>query len=247
MGYELPKKRSGVAKAFKDQKFLMIGGAGIGKSDFWQHSVNPLYIEAEQGLNFIDACKMPCRSWGDVAGIVKALETEAKKPGAFPYDLIVVDTIDRIVDYATESTIEWAKERFKGKSDTFKSLFDIPNGGGWTICRGHVAKFLKKIESLPCAIAIVGHLETKKIKEDASEYDKNTISIGGKVGGDILAWSDHTLNVVGTMRGDQLIRRVYTKPTKSKEAKSRGGIIEDGTAWGADSKKNFDDFRAKFD
>ena len=241
---QLPKTRSGIDKSWDKQKFLMIGMAGVGKSDFWQHAENPLYIEAEAGLNFIDACKVPVRDWSDVKEVISALNT-AIKSNDFPYDLIVVDTIDRILVYAETEVMDWGRKKFS-KSD-IRAINDIPNGAGWDIRRQLVNKFLKAIEAIPCAKAVVGHLETKKVEEDGSKgFDKNTISIGGKIGGDILAWSDHTLHIAGRMMGDELKRTVYTKPTKSREAKSRGGIIKDGWVWGQDSKENFAKLREQF-
>lgn len=239
----LPTERSGTSKKWEDQKFLLIGPAGVGKSDFFQHAKNPLYIEAEPGLNFISACKVPCRSWEDVGEIFKAFkEAQAK----WSWDIVVVDTIDRVVDYATQAVIEMGKAKWPQKD--IQSLSDWPGmGGGWASREALVKKFLSALERLPCAVALIGHLETKQIEEDGqSAYHKSTISIGGKVGGDILAWADHTLHVDARLVGDTLRRTIYTKPTKSREAKSRGGVVKDGWTWSDDSKANFDKLREQF-
>jgi len=241
---QLPTKRSGISKDWKSQKFLMIGMAGIGKSDFWQHAENPLYIEAEAGLNFIDACKVQCRGWNDVKEIITSLNN-ATKANEFNYDLLIVDTIDRILNYAEQETLDWAKAKYS--KSNIMVISDIPNGAGWDIRRQLLNKFLKAIEPLPCAKALIGHVEDKQIEEmGQNQYHKQTISIGGKIGGDILAWSDHTLHIAGILMGDELKRTVYTKPTKSREAKSRGGIVRDGWKWSADSKDNFAKLREQF-
>jgi hypothetical protein len=242
----LPTVKSKVSCNWNDQKFLMIGSSGIGKSTFWSFGKNVLYIETEAGLNFIEAYKQPCRTWGQLGETLKDLLQAAKTPETFPYDAVVVDTIDRVVDLASEAALEWGRAKFT-KSD-IKTIGDIGQGTGWDIRRQNVDKVLKAIEVLPCAKVIIGHLESKKIEEDGAKgYDKSTISIGGKVGGDILAWSDHTLHVKGVMMGDQLKRTVYTKPTKSREAKSRGGIIKDGWTWSDNDEDNFNKLREQFD
>lgn len=243
---ELPEKKSGISKDWNDQKFLMIGSAGIGKSDFWQHSKNPLYVEAEPGLNFIDAYKLQCRSWNDVGSAMQLLIDAAKDSATFPYDLIIIDTADRLVDYATQETIAYGQRKWAGKD--IQTVSDFPGrGGGWAMREAKIKKVLKALEDLPCAAAVIGHLENKQIDEDGqSSYHKSTISIGGKVGCDILSWSDHTLQVKGIMQGDQLKRTVYTKPTKSRECKSRGGVIKDGWVWTENSKENFDKLREQF-
>jgi len=245
MAYTLSTKKSGISKDWSSQKFLMIGHSGIGKSTFFSYAEDVGYIETEAGLNFIDACKNTARDWSDLTNIIGALMTAAKE-GKFPYKLVVLDTIDRVVDYASDFTVKWAKDKYS--SSDIKGIGDIPNGAGWDMRRQMVAKVLKALEKLPCAVAIIGHLETKKIEELGSKgYDKNTISIGGKVGGDILAWSDHTMNVVGRMQGDTLKRTVYTKPTQSREAKSRGGIVKDGWVWSDNDADNFAKLREQFD
>ena len=242
---ELPKNKSGISKRWCDQKFLMIGDSGIGKSEFFSHAERPFYLEAEPGLNFLDVYKLPCRDWDDIGQTMSLLIKEAEKPESFPYDLIVVDTIDKVVDYASEETIRWGKNKFKNSD--IVSIGDIGQGTGWDMRRTMVHKVLNALEKFPCAVAIIGHLDCKEVDESGQvPYHKHTISIGGKVGSDILAWSDHTLHVKGVMLGDVLKRTVYTKPTKSREAKSRGGIIKDGWVWSENSAENFNKLREQF-
>jgi len=245
MAYQLSTTKSGVSKKWCDQKFLMIGHSGIGKSTFWSFAEDVGYIETEAGLNFIDAYKNPARDWTELSNVIGALGLAAKS-GNFPYKLLVLDTIDRVVDYASDLALAWGKNKFQ--SSDIKGIGDIPNGAGWDMRRAMSNKVLKALEKMPCAVAIVGHLETKKVEEQGSKpYDKNTISIGGKIGGDILSWSDHTLHIAGRMAGDSLKRTVYTKPTQSREAKSRGGMIKDGWVWSENDEDNFKQLRKLFD
>ena len=103
------------------------------------------------------------------------------------------------------------------------------------------------MELLPCAKVLIGHVDAKKIEEEGKKpYNKFTINIGGKTGGVILSWPDHTLNVTGAMMGDKIKRIVYTKPTQSKECKSRGGMVKDGWIWEDDDKANYDQLRKQF-
>lgn len=246
MGYELSKKKSGVSKKWEDQKFLMIGKGGIGKSSFWQYADDVGYIETEAGLNFIDACKNPARDWSELGSIIKALG-DAAKSGNFPYKTVVLDTIDRADDYAKDATLKYYQDKYPEKG--IKTLGDVPGiGTAWDLRRSMTFKVLKALEKLPCAIVIIGHLETKNIEEAGQKaYDRNTLSISGKTGQDILHWSDHTLHVVGKLQGDVLKRTVYTKPTQSREAKSRGGLIKDGWVWGDNDEENFKKLRSCFE
>ena len=244
MTYKLATEVTESRALWEMQKFLMIGSAGIGKSDFWQHAEGVAYIQSEAGLEFISAIKNPVKSWEDVHNLMGALITSSKE-GKFPYKCIVVDTIDRVVDLAGEEALRWGKNKFP--RNEIRVVGDIPNGSGWFVRQSLVDKFLRGIETLPCAKVLIGHVENKKVEEDGMKpYDRKSISIGGKVGGDILAWSDHTLHVTSRRVGDELKRTVYTKPTMSREAKSRGGIIKDGWTWESDSKTNFDKLKEQF-
>ncbi len=245
MNYQLATTKSGITKDWKDQKFLMLGASGIGKSTFWSFDEQAGYLEAEAGLNFLDVCKNPVRSWDEIGGVITALLT-ATKEGKFPYTTFVVDTIDRVIQYIDNSVMDWAKTKYKDGSK-YAGIGDIPEGAGWYERSRRINKFMEALEALPCSKVIIGHLEHKKINEDGDKYDKNTINIGGKVGLNLLAWSDHTLLVQSKMVGDQLKRTVYTKPTKSRECKSRGGIIKDGWVWGSNDEDNFIKLREQFD
>ena len=105
---------------------------------------------------------------------------------------------------------------------------------------------LQKLEELPCAIAFIGHLENKEVKEPTRSIHKQTISIGGKLGLELCAWPDHLLNITSAYAGSEIVRTVRTRPTATIEAKSREGMIADGLKWGADDKKNWETIRGLF-
>lgn len=241
---KLPDKKSAINRKFKDQKFGMIGMSGIGKSEFWAQDDNALFIEAEPGLHFLEVYKVPMRSFQDLQEIYSALIT-AVKNNNFPYSIIVFDTIDRVITCVNEEIIGRAKSFYKNVE--INTIGDIPNGAGWFKSRELMMNILNKFDQLPCAIAYVGHLSTKRVKDIAGEYDRNTISVGGQLGEELLAWTDHTLYVEALIKGDRLYRTVWTKPTQSKEAKSRGGVIPDGWTWDGDMKKNYKYFREFFE
>ncbi len=245
MAIQLPVAKSEIDLRFCQQKIGILGQAGIGKSGFFAQEETALFIEAEAGLNFLSVYKVPARSWNDLREIYVSLK-EAEKAGKFPYSIIVLDTIDKIVEYAEEEIVMRAKEFYKKMADEINSIGDIPNGGGWSKTRELVMNLMDKLEQLPCGIAFISHLSIKHIEDGVRKYDKSTISLWAGVGNDILAWADHIMNVEAHMQGDRLIRTVYTKPTQSREAKSRGGIVPDGIKWGENEKENYVAFRKLF-
>lgn len=188
--------------------------------------------------------KVPIRSWADWEDCYSALQ-EANRTGKFVYDTIIIDTIDRFVDFANEETCERGRQKYK--SADINVVGDIPNGAGWAWSTDLVMNALGKLEALPAHVVVVGHLDRKEIKQpNQVSIHLQTISIGGKTGRELVAWPDHLLNVQTSMVGNNLKRVVRTLPSNTLEAKSRGGVVKDGTEWGSDSKANYEQFRSLF-
>lgn len=241
-GLVLPTSRSEVDRRYIAQNFGMIGPPGIGKSKFWSFC-NGLYIQTESGLNHLKVMKTPCHSWEDFKEIYGAL-VKLVQSGSFPYDTIIIDTIDKFVDFAQAEAIERGRAKFKGIE--INTVGDIPNGAGWAWAMDLVENALAKLDELPCAVVYVGHLELKEVKEPTRSIHKQTISIGGKMGGMLTAWPDHLLNVTASYIGNDCKRVVRTLPSQTIEAKSREGLVPDGWTWEKDDEANWKKFRSLF-
>ena len=243
---QLPSEKSGIDLRYSKVKVGVIGASGIGKSQFFAGDDKALFIEAEAGLNYIDCMKIPARSWADLIDIYASLVQLSQKEGEFPYSIVILDTIDRVVGFAEQDVISHAKEFYKKMADDINTIGDIPNGGGWSKTTQKVMNLLNKFEELPCAVGFIGHLKTKRIEQGSRKYDKDTICLWAGVGESVLAWADHILHVQASMVGEELRRVVYTKPTQSREAKSRGGIVPDGWSWKSAMGENYKNFRGLF-
>lgn len=242
---KLPTEKSIIDLTFIHQKIGIIGAPGIGKSAFLAQEPKALFIEAEAGLNFLEVFKVSVRCWEDLREVYSELKV-LEQTNKFPYTLGVIDTVDRIVDFAEEEIVKKAKEFYKTMANEINTVGDIPNGAGWSKQKDLVMGFLNKLEELPWALAYIGHLQTKEIKEGVSKYNKDTINIGGKLGLELLAWPDHLLHIKSQLVGEKLKRRIRTKPSQSIEAKSRGGIVPDNWEWSEDMKGNYEYFRKLF-
>lgn len=246
MSIVLPKEKGGIDKQFCKAKFLMMGQSKIGKSEFWAQDPKALFLEAEPGLNYIECFKIPIRSWEDLIEVHTQLVQLIAGGKEFPYSVIVIDTIDRVVDLAEENVIAHAKEFYKKIADRIESIGEVPEGGGWARVNNKVMNMLNKFNEFPCAIALVGHLAIKRIEEGTRKYDKSTISLWKGMGRSVLAWVDHIMHLQSSMVGDELRRTVYSIPTQSREAGSRGGMIPDGWQWKEDMSVNYKNFRGLF-
>lgn len=240
----LPTKKSEIDDRYIKGKTVIIGPPKCGKSEFLSHGDKSLYLQCEAGLNHLSVFKTPVTSWAEWEATYAAL-MQAKIKGDFPYDGIVVDTIDRFVDCANQEAISIGKNKYK--TIEINTVGDIPNGAGWGWATDLVENALAKLEKLDCHIFLIGHLERKEIKKaDGTSHHKQTISIGGKTGRAILAWADHILNIESKMIGDKMERVCRSRETVNLDAGSRGNLVPDNWKWDANGKVNFEKFRSFF-
>jgi hypothetical protein len=220
----------------------MIGPPKVGKSEFWSHGNKTLYIQCEPGLNHLSVMKVVCTSWAEFRDIYSLLVKD-KEAGTFQYDTIVIDTIDRWVDYVNDEVVELGQEKFKAAS--INSIGDIPNGLGWSMAKNLVNLTLSKLNDLPACIVLVGHLAAKELTmENNVKMTFQTVALSPSMGTSILAWSDHILNIEGGNKtGD---RKVRTRPSGSIMAGSRGDMVPENFVWGRESKVNYDKLRGLF-
>ena len=244
----IPTELSEPSKVWTDQKFLMLGAGKIGKSAFWaEGGKKTLFFECEPSLSHLKLMKVPCRSWEDLRAAYG--ELIAMKDD-FPFDTIVLDTVDRVVSYADEETIECTRAKFaksiaQGKIE-INGVGDVPNGAGWFMSTKLVDNFLMKMADLPCALVMVSHVQNIEITEPSRKYHKDTISIGGKTGRGLLYFTDHTIQVKSRYVGTELQRYLVTRPSDSMEAGSRGEVLPENMAWNGDMSTNYEEFRKLF-
>ena len=240
----LPTERTGPSTKWEDQTFLTLGQGKIGKSDFWSQGEKTLFLECEAGLNHLTCMKVPCRDWEDITDTLGQLYVLHQK-GSFPYDTVVIDTVDRFIDLATAYVIDRAKEKYKDASK-IETIGDIPNGAGLYQATNLVRITLEKMRQFPCALVLIGHIKAEKLKDGPREYNKQTINIGGQMGAILLHWADHTLHWRARQLGDTVERNIRTKPSEELEAGSRGNLVPDGFRIEGSMKVSYDKFRKLF-
>ena len=238
----LPTVKSELSDLWKDQTFIMSGAAKSGKTDFWAQGEKNFFIKTEQGHGFIKHLGLDARDWTELMGILGKLK-KAQLANVFPYETVVMDTADRWLQLVDQDVIEWGQNKYK--SSEVNSIGDVPNGNGWAGRTNRINLFLKEFESLPCAKALIFHMDIDQLKDEGGDYKKETINCGGKAGRALLAWPNHHLHVKTKFVGDQLVRKVMLRPTKFMDAGSRG-ILPPELTWTQNSKENYDKLRAYF-
>ena len=243
--FALPTEAIPASRVWVQQKFLMLGQAGIGKSEFWAQDPGAFFVDAEWNLNHLAVKRLPCRSWEDLREILTLLY-QAHQAGTFPYTTLVFDTYDRLVNYANEEVVSLARRKFAKAAENIHTIGDVPEGVGWDMRKNLVMGMLQKIEQFPCAKVIIAHANNKEIKEPTRVIHKDTINIGGQLGTDTLAWANHILHIRASLQGTTLQRKVYALPSETIEAKSHGGAVPDKWEWSLSSTENFGKLKGLF-
>lgn len=250
---QVPTEKRKASKTWCQQKFLMIGQAGTGKSEFWAQGDKTLFIDTEGNLNHLDCFKMPgdkpVRTMDDLRDIVSSL-IQAKQSGKLSFDTVVLDTVDKFLSpIINEEIISRAQTKYKGAIDKglqVNTIGDVPDGNGWAWQKELANNVFDKLVGLDTAVVLIAHIIEKKIETPTKKYDKMTINVGGQLGVGILGWAHHILHIEGLPVGGKIERYVYSLPTMEREAKSHGGIIPSPTKWSLDPKENYLKLRQLF-
>lgn len=253
--FVLPTKKTEVDKRWISQRLLMIGPPKVGKSKFFSFGDKTLYIQCEPGLKHLEVMKVVCNSWDqelttDDDGIISggfrqivSMLISANNTGEFPYDTIVIDTVDRWVDYINDEVVERGKEKFKAAS--IYGIGDIPNGQGYSGAKDTANIALSKLSELPACIALIGHLASKEISlENNVKMTIQTIALSPSIGMSICSWADQILNIEGGNKTGG--RKVRSRPTGSIMAGSRGDLVPENMVWTEDGQSNYSKFRSLF-
>lgn len=226
----LPTAPQPATKFWQDQKFLVIGQAGCGKSTLFSNGERTYFEDTEGNLTHLSCIRLPSRSWSEFRQNYLRLHAAAQA-NAFPYDTIVIDTVDRWVAAAEQEIIGLAREKFPKVADKIDTIGDVPEGAGWSNSRRLVMTALTNLEQLPAAVVLIGHIKHTKVKTDIEEFDKETISMWAGLAVDLLGWAKHVLHVKAQYKGEHLMRLVKTMPHQSMEGKSHGGLIPNNWEW----------------
>lgn len=242
----LPTEATAPSRVWINQRIVIIGKAGIGKSGLLANNPNALFIDTEGNLAHLSVKRMACRSWDDAREIYGVLNDAKAAGGPFPFDAVVIDTVDKLVDHAEQDVVNWASKKFSKVE--IKNVGDVPEGAGWARLAKSVMSFLECLDSLPCAVVAITHPKVVTVKNaSGADYDKETIALFPSIANRLLGWSHHNLHIQSNWSGSELTRVVRTLPDKTQEGKSHGGIIPDKWEWQTrDLKAEYDYLRGLF-
>lgn len=202
------------------------GTDGIGKSTFGASAPAPIFIQAEDGLNFINVARFPvAQTWQEILDQLKALVVEDHT-----YRTVVLDTTDAA---CTKS------EAYACETNGWKSIDSPGFGKGYTYVGElwvHLLQGLNVLyEQKKMNIILLSHVESKVHNDPLTEsYDRYAMRCAKKVNALIKDWVDFNLfanyqtEVQKEGNKNRAVsygnRALYTKFAAGYDAKSRVGL-----------------------
>lgn len=180
-------------------KFLLYGLSGVGKSTLASKLKNPLFLDFEGGLNYLDVKRT--KQYQDIAKFYEDLG-ELYRAKERPCDTIVIDSADWMVRKVTEQAAGIT-------SKTLEETLNRSNGGygnGKQVLENHIrTKLLPTLVLLNkrgYGICLIAHAEKKHIM-DADGIDVEQISpkIDANTMNVFVEWCDNVLYLKKDMDG----------------------------------------------
>ena len=233
-----------------DQKIVIAGVPKSGKTSFLAQGGAPnWFLRLEAGFNHVKTFGVDCRDYQDVDREIERL-LKAHRAGIFPWETLIFDPGQRLMDMIGEHIIDIGKNKFPNSD--INEIGDIGKGTGWFWYKNAVKMLLNRIDPLPAAKIIVLHVFTEEKndnpKDKTKTYKREIISLSEKLGGPIREWADHILQVKSGYVGDNMTARaLVTRGSKVLEAGTRSKKLPESIAWTSDDLKNYQAFRAYFD
>ena len=199
------------------------GVDGIGKSSFGANADDPIFIQAEDGLKFIDTQAFDlCEKWNDVFGHLQMLANEAHS-----FRTLVFDTTDAASILAEAHVCE---------KEGWSSIETPGYGKGYTAVAEQFVKLLSAFDYLVnqknMNVILLSHVQVKPFNDPINEsYDRWEMRCHKKVNHLIKDWVDFNLfanhDVTVTKEGTKNRavsygnRALHTKFSAGFDAKSR--------------------------
>lgn len=138
-----------------------------------------LLLATERGYNALDGVyAQDISSWAEFKRVVKELIDNKEK---YPFEILAIDTVDKLEEYATDYTIKAMSRNDKKK---YVTIGDAPYGAGYAFLESEVSDTLDKLDKAGYTLWYITHDKDKTFKtEDGVEFNKTDLSLGSKVKG----------------------------------------------------------------
>ena len=227
-----------------DQMSILAGPPKCGKSTFLaQGGDKTWFLRLANEFRDIRTYGIDCRDIDDLKREVEKLH-KAHQAGIFPWETIVFDPGDKLLQFISDKVCEEAKA---------DSIYEA---GGYGVGQNKYKRLLKSfisdIQSLPAHKFFCFHTREKELSEPSNEskkYHRWALDISDKLDAEFPKRVDNTLNVMVGYAGTMQARSMVTMGTKYIEAGSKAPCLKKlpQIAWSVDDGDNYKKFRSLFE
>lgn len=171
-------------------RLLIYGQSKVGKTTSTSLIPNSINLDLEEGTKFIKCNKINILEMTKSKNGMEALrevylyfkENFIGKPtDDFPYDTIIIDTIDVIE--------KWAGEEVANENDV-EHYTDVPYGAGYSILRDKITNLLESFVNLGLSVVVIAHRKKSIVGEKDNMINVRDVDLTGKLKNFLFAWAD---------------------------------------------------------
>lgn len=187
-------------------KLMIYGLSGVGKSTLASKLKNPIFIDMEGGLNYMDVARTPTlTSYMSVLKVLNEL-FNAAEAGKREYDTIVIDSVDWLVRKVVEKAAGIDKEHVE-------ETLNRSNGGygnGKQVLENHIRTkllpFLVALNKQGYGICLIAHADRKVLmNSDGSDVEQIAPKIDVNTMNTFVEWCDNVFFLKRDINGERIL------------------------------------------
>lgn len=187
-------------------KLMIYGLSGVGKSTLASKLKNPIFIDMEGGLNYMDVARTPTLTKVDDFYTVLAELYNTAKDGKREYDTIVVDSADWLV----RKVVEKAAGIDKTKLDETLNRSNGGYGNGKQVLENHIrTKLLPMLVLLNkqgYGICLIAHADRKTLmSSEGNDVEQITPKIDVNTMNVFVEWCDNVFYLKKDIAGERIL------------------------------------------
>lgn len=187
-------------------KLMIYGLSGVGKSTLASKLKNPIFIDMEGGLNYMNVDRTPTLTKVDEFYTILAELYNTAKDGKREYDTIVVDSADWLV----RKVVEKAAGIDKTKLDETLNRSNGGYGNGKQVLENHIRTKLLPILVLlnkqGYGICLIAHADRKTLmSSEGNDVEQITPKIDVNTMNVFVEWCDNVFYLKKDIAGERIL------------------------------------------
>lgn len=187
-------------------KLMIYGLSGVGKSTLASKLKNPIFVDMEGGLNYMDVARTPTlTSYASVLKVLGELFNVAEA-GKREYDTIVIDSVDWLV----RKVVEKAAGIDKNKLDETLNRSNGGYGNGKQVLENHIRTYLLPLlvtlNKQGYGICLIAHADRKVLmNSDGSDVEQIAPKIDVNTMNTFVEWCDNVFFLKRDISGERVL------------------------------------------